>query len=58
MNGAERFFIEKIRINTAYNIFGHQITQAEIIATMLFILGTAGIFYFRKLHNTTQTKND
>ena len=50
LNGTERFFIEKIRINTTYNIFGHHITQAEIISTLLFFLGMAGIFYFRKLH--------
>ena len=49
LNGVERFFIEKIRINTTYNIFGHHITQAEIISTLLFFLGIAGIFYFRNL---------
>ncbi|MBI3501141.1 MAG: prolipoprotein diacylglyceryl transferase [Bacteroidetes bacterium] len=54
LNGIERFFIEKIRVNTTYNIFGHHITQAEIISTLLFFLGVAGIFYFRKL----QKKND
>lgn len=49
LNGVERFFIEKIRINTTYNIFGRHITQAEIISTLLFFLGILGIFYFRKL---------
>ncbi|HEY4799132.1 MAG TPA: prolipoprotein diacylglyceryl transferase family protein, partial [Bacteroidia bacterium] len=49
LNGIERFFIEKIRINTTYHIFGHRITQAEIISTALFFLGIAGIFYFRNL---------
>ncbi|MFI5163616.1 MAG: prolipoprotein diacylglyceryl transferase [Bacteroidia bacterium] len=49
LNGIERFFIEKIRINTTYNIFGHHITQAEIISTLLFFLGIIGVFYFRKL---------
>ena len=52
LNGIERFFIEKIRINTTYNIFGNHITQAEIIATLLFFLGIAGIFYCRKLNKT------
>ena len=43
MNGVERFFIEKIRINTTYNIFGHHITQAEIISTLLFLAGLIGV---------------
>lgn len=53
LNGVERFFIEKIRVNTTYNIFSHHITQAEIISTLLFFLGIAGIFYFRKLQKKT-----
>ena len=39
LNGLERFFIEKIRVNTRLNIFGFQPTQAEIISTLLFISG-------------------
>ncbi len=46
-NGMERFFIEKIRVNNTYDIFGNKITQAEIIAVILFILGSLSIFYFR-----------
>ncbi len=46
-NGIERFFIEKIRINTEYNIFGG-ITQAEIISFMLIITGITGTFYLYK----------
>ncbi len=48
MNGTERFFIEKIRVNTKYHIFGNEITQAEIISVCLFITGIAGLFFFRK----------
>lgn len=48
MNGTERFFIEKIRVNTKYHIFGNEITQAEIISVCLFIIGIAGLFFFRK----------
>ncbi|HEY0031121.1 MAG TPA: prolipoprotein diacylglyceryl transferase family protein [Bacteroidia bacterium] len=48
-NGIERFFIEKIRVNTLYHINGFGFTQAELISTILFILGVIGIFYFRKL---------
>ena len=38
MNGIERFFIEKIRVNTEYDILGG-ITQAEIISFCLIITG-------------------
>lgn len=39
LNGLERFFIEKIRVNSVYHLFGHDITQAEIISTILFLGG-------------------
>lgn len=48
LNGVERFFIEKIRINTQYHIFGFGITQAEIISSVLIILGIVGIWWFKK----------
>jgi len=48
LNGVERFFIEKIRVNTKYHIFGNEITQAEIISVVLILIGTAGVIYFRK----------
>ena len=41
LNGVERFFIEKIRVNTEYNILGG-ITQAEIISFCLVLLGSLG----------------
>ncbi len=43
LNGIERFFVEKIRVNTTYPIFGHP-TQAEIISTLLFFAGLCLIF--------------
>jgi phosphatidylglycerol:prolipoprotein diacylglycerol transferase len=39
LNGIERFFIEKIRVNTKYDIFGFHPTQAELISTGLVIAG-------------------
>lgn len=48
MNGAERFFVEKIRVNTKYDIFGFHPTQAEIIASLLVIGGVILIWYARK----------
>ena len=44
VNGIERFFIEKIRVNTKYIIFGNEITQAEIISSVLFIIGATIVF--------------
>ena len=43
VNGVERFFIEKIRVNTRYSIFGFHPTQAELISSLLII---AGIFLY------------
>lgn len=41
LNGIERFFIEKIRVNTRINILGFQPTQAEVISSLLFLSGLA-----------------
>ncbi|PCH66567.1 MAG: diacylglyceryl transferase [Bacteroidetes bacterium] len=48
LNGTERFFIEKIRINETYELAGREITQAEIISALLFMAGLVGVWYFRK----------
>jgi phosphatidylglycerol---prolipoprotein diacylglyceryl transferase len=48
LNGIERFFIEKIRVNTRYSIFGFHPTQAEIISTLLVLTGTAIWFRLSK----------
>jgi phosphatidylglycerol:prolipoprotein diacylglycerol transferase len=37
--GGERFFIEKIRVNNKYTFLPFQPTQAELISTILMILG-------------------
>jgi prolipoprotein diacylglyceryltransferase len=49
LNGLERFFIEKIRVNV--RVIG-DITQAEIIATVLFVAGLAGMYWLRTIKNT------
>jgi phosphatidylglycerol:prolipoprotein diacylglycerol transferase len=54
LNGIERFFIEKIRVNTFYHIFGYSITQAEIISFALIIAGITGIILLRKNKETHQ----
>lgn len=40
LNGIERFFVEKIRVNTKYDIWGFHPTQAELISAGLVIAGT------------------
>jgi phosphatidylglycerol:prolipoprotein diacylglycerol transferase len=54
MNGVERFFIEKIRVNTKYHIGSYDITQAEIISVVLIILGITGLIVFKKLHQSNR----
>ncbi|MBK5271219.1 MAG: prolipoprotein diacylglyceryl transferase, partial [Bacteroidia bacterium] len=39
LNGVERFFIEKIRVNVRLDIFGFHPTQAEVISSLLFLTG-------------------
>lgn len=46
-NGAERFCIEKIRVNTTYFIMGKHITQAEIISALLFFIGLVAVIYLQ-----------
>ncbi len=56
LNGLERFFIEKIRVNTTLNFLGMQITQAELISSLLFITGLVlWIWLFRREKNKKST---
>jgi len=41
LNGIERFFVELIRVNHKYSIFGLHPSQAEIISSLLVIAGIA-----------------
>ncbi len=58
LNGFERFFIEKIRINNKYNILGVQLTQAEIISALLIVLGITVMVYFSKRHKLAKSTNN
>ncbi len=49
LNGLERFFIEKIRVNV--HVMGN-ITQAEIIASLLMLSGIGGMIWLRNKKNT------
>lgn len=51
MNGLSRFLIEKIRVNPPYDLFGLQVTQAEIISTVLILVGIAGVIFLWLDHN-------
>ncbi len=44
LTGIERFFIEKIRVNTKYHDLPFQPTQAELISIALILLGVALYF--------------
>ncbi|OFX24197.1 MAG: hypothetical protein A2033_04055 [Bacteroidetes bacterium GWA2_31_9] len=48
MQGVERFFIEKVRVNSVYHIFGSEITKAEIISFFSILIGIAGVVYLLK----------
>lgn len=48
LNGTERFFIEKIRVNHKYNFLGMHLTQAEIISAFLILIGIGVMIYFSK----------
>jgi prolipoprotein diacylglyceryl transferase len=39
LNGLERFFIEKIRVNEKMNVLGITLTQAELISFLLILTG-------------------
>lgn len=56
MNGVERFLIELIRINVKYHFLGITATQAQIISPIFFIIGIAGIFYYRHRHANAITQ--
>jgi len=46
--GLERFLIEKIRVNNLYKIGNFEITQAEIISSLMIISGIIGIIILYK----------
>jgi phosphatidylglycerol---prolipoprotein diacylglyceryl transferase len=48
MNGIERFFIEKIRVNNKMDFFGMKLTQAEIISVLFIMAGIVMWIYVRK----------
>ncbi len=58
LNGIERFFIEKIRVNNKMDFLGMKITQAEIISTCLVLIGLIGLWYFTRYYKKKKTKTN
>ena len=46
--GFERFFIERIRVNNLYEVFGFKFTQAELISSLMVLFGIAVLFVLLK----------
>ncbi len=53
LNGIERFFIEKIRVNNRLDIFGFQPTQAEVISIFLIVTGIILWAFLAKKYKAT-----
>jgi prolipoprotein diacylglyceryltransferase len=45
LNGLERFTIELIRVNSKYHLAGISFTQAELISSVLVLLGVSGAIW-------------
>jgi phosphatidylglycerol:prolipoprotein diacylglycerol transferase len=54
-NGVERFFIEKIRVNTKYDFLPFHPTQAEIISFLLVITGVVFLVKAEKWFGRNET---
>jgi len=55
LNGVERFFIEKIRVNNRFDFLGMNVTQAEIISFCLFVGGIFIIWRFSRKYRQNAT---
>lgn len=44
-NGLERLLIEQIRVNNKFDILGLEVTQAEVISTILIFVGLVGAIW-------------
>lgn len=42
--GVERLLIEFIRVNTTYDLFGHAVTQAQLISVACIVAGAIGMY--------------
>ena len=51
INGIERFLIESIRVTEKYLVFSFEMTQAQIIAIFITLIGSLGIIILKKRTN-------
>ena len=58
LNGVERFYIEKIRVNDKIHAFGLTFTQAELIAVIIFIIGVVGLMVLGRRGNRNEPQED
>src|SRR5213075_387222 len=58
LNGLERFFIEKIRVNNRMNFFGFHPTQAEVISSLLIICGIVIWVVLKRRSKSEKTTTD
>ena len=49
LNGMERFLIEIIRVTEKYNVFGFNLTQAQIIGVIIIFIGLGGLLYLNNV---------
>lgn len=49
LNGIERFLIEQVRVNSEFPLFGLKVSQAEIIAVIIMLVGVIGLIVVPKL---------
>jgi prolipoprotein diacylglyceryl transferase len=56
LNGLERFFIEKIRVNNRMDFLGLHPTQAEVLSLGLVVAGVLIWIYLSKKYRTTPSK--
>ena len=56
LNGLERFFIEKIRVNIRINFLGLHFTQAELISSLLIITGIILWYFLIRRNSERQTQ--
>ena len=56
-NGIERFLIEKIRVNNVFDILGLTVTQAEVISSILILIGIVGVVRTMKKRKDQQNEN-
>jgi prolipoprotein diacylglyceryltransferase len=56
LNGFERFWIEKIRVNDEIPLLGMAPSQAEIISFLIFFAGIIGCYVvYRRHQNSSAT---